>query len=74
LIGWTMNGACSDCEMFRRAPSDIEWIHFIDCAHLEVINQACSLLGIKKFEGHCWDNPKEEMHRLAQERAERCKE
>jgi hypothetical protein len=68
LIGWTDGGACSDCDMFREAPSCITFKHHKDCGHLEDINKALELLGLPKDEYHEYENANEEMQRLANER------
>ena len=70
LIGWTYGGECSDCEMFRVAPSAIVFQHAYDCGYLETINKALILLGRPQEEGHHYQDPKAEMQRLAQERLE----
>jgi hypothetical protein len=61
LLAWTNGGACSDCVMFRRAPSCIRWSHHKDCGHLEDINKARALLGRPPEEGHDIDDPDTEM-------------
>lgn len=71
LLAWSFSGACPDCEMFRAAPSDIEFKHHAECAHLESINKALAVLGLPREGGHQYDDPKAEMKRLAEERARR---
>lgn len=69
LLAWSFGGACSDCDMFRRAPSCIDWQHAADCGHLESINAALVLLGREPETGHTFEDPAAEMQRLADERA-----
>jgi hypothetical protein len=71
LLAWTYGGACSDCTMFRAAPSCIDFVHHHDCGHLEDINKALALLGREREEGHDYDDPEFEMRRLANERTRR---
>lgn len=68
LLGWTESGSCSDCAMFRAAPSEITFMHEAECGHLESINQALGVLGRPPLVGHLVDDPKAEMRRLAEER------
>jgi len=72
MIRWSSLGACPDCDMFRRAPSSIDWQHHKDCAHLAVINEARELTGREQEEGHSHEDAPAEMQRLADERARRC--
>lgn len=74
LLSWTYGGACSDCDMFREAPSCIDFVHHKDCAHLEDINVALKLMGRLPEEGHEYEDPQAEMKRLAEERTRRCRE
>lgn len=74
LLAWTYGGACSDCDMFRVAPSCIDFVHHKGCAHLEVINAAHAFLGESPDESHSFEDPKAEMRRLADERLRRCRE
>jgi hypothetical protein len=73
MIAWSSGGACSDCTMFRRAPSDIEFRHSHDCGYLEEINKACVLLGYPPDEGHRYADPLAEMSKLAEERTAMCR-
>lgn len=68
LIAWTDGGACSDCDMFRVAPSCIEFQHHAECGHLEDINKALVLLGRAPDLGHTYEDAPGEMRRLADER------
>lgn len=74
LLSWTYGGACSDCDMFREAPSCIDFVHHKDCAHLQDINFALKLLGRLPEEGHDYEDPQGEMKKLAEERTRQCRE
>ncbi len=73
ILAWTYGGACPDCDMFRSAPCRIDFRHHKDCGFLKEINKALIILGREPEEGHDYDNPKEEMIRLANERAKNVK-
>jgi hypothetical protein len=69
LLAWTYGGVCNDCYMFRQSPSCITFLHHKDCMHLKTINAAYQLIGGKPVSYHSYDDPIDEMNRLAEKRA-----
>src|SRR5271154_5843765 len=70
VMSWFGGPECNDCTPFRTAPA-VDWMHHQRCGALKDWNRGARLLGHVSETGHSLEDPKAEMIRLAEDRAQK---